>query len=245
MQQISPRINGVQYLIKNQDDCIQNLLLNGHQWNKEIVDIIRYFARTRRHFLNVGAHIGSVCLPIAPVINRVTAIEAYPPTYEHLVENIALNNLRNVRAINIAVGNSEEDAFFMSNKICPIENKDRISNNTGGMHVFTADDIKNNIRSANLSDQKVKHRISKLDNLDVDDFDIMLVDIEGFEFPFLLGAENKIRKNKPIIIIELWNDAKRKNENMAETQQEVINYIFSLGYQCIRNIGEDFIFVPI
>ncbi len=70
----------------------------------------------------------------------------------------------------------------------------------------------------------------------------MLVDIEGFEYDFLFGAKNKIKKNKPIIIIEIWGDTKRKHENMKETQEEVINYIKSLNYTLIKNIGDDFIF---
>ena len=129
-------------------------------------------------------------------------------------------------------------------KICPIENKNRIQNNTGGMRVFTENDIKNNIRSANLTDKKIINKMNKLDNLEIDNFDIMLVDIEGFEYDFLLGASQKIIKNKPIIIIEIWNNTKRKNENMIQTQEEVINYIKSLNYQLVKQIEDDFIFEP-
>ena len=71
-----------------------------------------------------------------------------------------------------------------------------------------------------------------------------MIDIEGLEYEFLLGAENKIKKNKPIIILEIWNNNKRKSENMKETQEEVINYIKSLNYTLIKVIGDDFIFEP-
>jgi hypothetical protein len=113
------------------------------------------------------------------------------------------------------------------------------------MHVFTENDIKNNIRSANLSDKKIKNKINKLDNLQIDDFDIMLVDIEGLEYEFLLGAEQSIKKSKPIIIIEIWNNNKRKLENITQTQEEVINYIKSLKYTLIKTIDDDFIFEPL
>jgi FkbM family methyltransferase len=245
MSFISPIISGIKYLIYNENDCIQNILLNGHQWNEEIVNIIKSYILDKKlsHFLNIGAHIGSVCLPISLYINKVTAIEAYPNTYKHLCLNILLNNISNINTFNIAVGNSEEDIYFISEeKICPVENINRIINNSGGMHVFTENDIKNNIRSANLTDKKIKNKVNKLDNLEIDNFDIMLVDIEGFEYEFLLGAEEKIKKNKPIIIIEIWNNNKRKNENMIETQEEIINYIKSLNYILIKNIGDDFIF---
>ena len=126
----------------------------------------------------------------------------------------------------------------------PVEHINRIINNSGGMHVFTENDIQNNIRSANLTDRKIKNKMNKLDNLEIDNFDIMLIDTEGFEYDFLLGAENKIKKYKPIIIIELWNNHKRKMENMKQKQEEVINYIKSLNYNLIKNIGDDFIFEP-
>lgn len=247
MYSISPEISGIRYIITNKNDCIQNKLLNGSQWNEDIVHMIKQYISTKKltHFLNIGSHIGSVCLPVSLYIKNVTAIEAYPNTYDHLRQNIMLNNITNVHAINIAVGNSEEDVYFMSDEtICPVENINRVKNNSGGMHVFTENDIKNNIRSACLTDRKIKNKVDKLDNLNIDNFDIMLVDIEGFEYQFLLGAETKLKKNMPIIIIEIWNNYKRKRENMIETQEEVINYIKSLNYILVSQIGDDFIFEP-
>lgn len=244
----SPVISGIKYIIYNKNDFIQNSLFNGKQWNEEIVTILKQYIVEKRlnHFLNIGAHIGTVCLPISLCIQKVTAIEAYQPTYYHLCSNITLNNLSNIDTYNIAIGNSEEDIYFMSNeKICPVENKNRIINNSGGMHVFTENDIKNNIRSANLTDKKIKNKMNKLDNLKIDKFDIMLVDIEGGEYEFLLGAEQSIRQHKPILIIELWDNYKRFIENMVQTQEEVITYIQSLQYRFVKNIGDDFIFEPL
>lgn len=240
-------INGVQYKIKNKNDIIQNTLLNGVQWNQEIIEFIKTQIKDKKlkHFLNVGAHIGSVSLPISLHVNKVSAIEAYPPTYLHLCENILLNKIVNVYPYNIAVGNTSENAYFMSeNAICPIENINRIANNSGGMHVFSENDIENKTRSSGLTDKKILGKIDKLDNLDIDFFDIMLVDIEGYEYEFLLGAKNKIIKNKPIIIIEIWNDGKRRMENMNTTQLFIIQLICSFGYNLVNNMGEDFIFFP-
>ena len=245
---ISPIVSGIRYVIHNKNDCIQNTLLNGKQWNANAINIIKKYILKRKlsHFLNIGSHIGSVCLPVSLHIKKVTAIEAYPATYNHLCENIQLNNLSNINTINIAVGNTEEDIYFMStDKICPVEHINRVINNTGGMHVFTENDIKNNIRSANLTDKKIKNKVNKLDNLQIEHFDIMLVDIEGLEYEFLLGAEQSIKQYKPIIIIEIWNNNKRKREKMKQSQEEVIKYIISLNYRLIQKIEEDFIFEPV
>jgi len=134
MYSISPEISGIRYIITNKNDCIQNKLLNGSQWNEDIVHMIKQYISTKKltHFLNIGSHIGSVCLPVSLYIKNVTAIEAYPNTYEHLRQNILLNHITNVHTINIAVGNSEEDVYFMSDEtICPVENINRVKNNSG------------------------------------------------------------------------------------------------------------------
>lgn len=245
---LSPLINGVRYNIINKDDSIQSYLLKGNQWNNDIVDIIKQYISLKKlsHFLNIGCHIGTVSLPISLHINKVTAIEAYPETFTDLQKNITLNNITNVNTYNLALGNSSETIYFMGkNKICEIENINRIKNNTGGMHIFTKKDIDENRRSSNTCDQKITNKMEKLDNLNIDNFDIMLVDIEGSEYNFLLGSTEKIKKNKPIIIIEIWNNYKMKKENMNMTREKTINYILSLNYKLVKQLGNDFIFEPL
>ena len=114
---ITPLVNNVKYYIYNKNDCIQGTLLAGNQWNAQAVTLMKGYIATKKlhHFLNVGSHIGSVCLPISLYINKTTAIEAYPETYKHLCKNIELNNIKNINTFNVAVGNSNEDVYFMGN----------------------------------------------------------------------------------------------------------------------------------
>ena len=237
--------NGIKYHIKNENDCIQQYIIAGKQWNKGMFDFISLTIENNnlKHFLNVGCHIGTISLPISKLINQVSCVEAYNPTYKHLEENIKLNGITNIKSYNFGLGNSNEDIYFMSeNKICPIENKNRLKNNSGGQHIFTQNDIDENRRSSILTDKKIKNTIKKLDETDIDNFDIMLVDIEGSEYNFLLGAKNKIMKNKPIIIIEIWNNQKRMLENMNTTREDIIKLIEDMNYKIIGSNGEDFVF---
>ena len=174
---ITKSINGIKYEIRNKNDYIQSKLLNGNQWNEEIFNKILMFIKEKKltHFLNIGCHIGTVCLPVSLHINKVTAIEAYPPTYEHFLSNIKLNNLKNIDTINVAVGHKKENIFFMDqNKICKREKINRIKNNSGGMHVFTQKDIDQDVRSANLHTKSITNTMEKLDDLDINHFDIIL-----------------------------------------------------------------------
>tara|TARA_Y100000816_G_C26046580_1_gene548452 strand:- start:128 stop:868 length:741 start_codon:yes stop_codon:yes gene_type:complete len=245
---LSPVINDIRYKISNKDDYIQSTLLKGIQWNSDIINIIKQYISSKKlsHFLNIGCHIGTISLPISLHINKVTSIEAYPETYKYLQENIALNNITNIDTYNFALGNSSETIYFMGmDNICQLENINRVKNNTGGMHIFTEKDINEKRRSSNNCDRKITNKIEKLDCLNIDNFDIMLVDIEGSEYNFLLGATEKIKKNKPIIIIEIWNNNKMKRENMDMTREKTINYITSLNYKLVKQLGDDFIFEPL
>ena len=235
-------VNNIKYIITNKHDTIQNTLFNGHQWSDETIRVVKKFITEFKltHFVNIGSHIGTVCIPISKHIKKVTAIEAYPSNYSHLVQNIELNNITNIDHYNFAVGNTEDKIYFITNQ------HERTITNSGGMHVFLESDIAENRRSASLCDRKVTNNMYRFDQLDIDDFQIMVIDIEGGEYDFLQGAREKILKNKPILIIEIWNNEKRKMENMATTYEFIVEYIEKMGYRLLPEVpGCDPIFVPL
>ena len=233
-------VNNIKYIITNPDDIIQKVLVSKVQWNNQILMLIGSLIQKYKlkHFLNIGSHIGTIAMPISRIVNKVTAIEAYYPTYCHLQSNIKLNNIKNIEAHNIAIGDRIETIHFLGVN-------ERTKNNMGGMHVITELDKKNNIRSADLVDNKFSCMMYPLDGItEIDNFDILLIDIEGMEDRFLLGAREKIIKNKPIIITEIWDDDKRKSENMFSSREDIINIIISLGYTLHKKIDDDYVFLP-
>ena len=237
---ISPTINSIQYKIHNNQDIIQATLNSGKQWDANTYELLKSIITQNKlsHFLNVGCHIGSIALPISRHVNKISAVEAFPKTYAHLQENIQLNNITNINTYNMALGNSHENVFFIDDSI------NRLKNNSGGMHVLTQRDIVENRWSANLSHKKITVSMNRLDNVDIDNFDIMLVDIEGSEHNFLLGAHDKLMKNKPILIIELWDAKKRAEENMRVSRENTIQLLRSYGYTLKKQIDHDnFIFI--
>ena len=234
------KINEIKYIIKNENDLIQKSLVNNIQWNNNILFIIGQLIKkfNLKHFLNIGCHIGTVALPISKYIEKVTAIEAYPLTFEHLKENIKINNIKNIEVFNIAIGDENKKIYFLDDENI------RIKNNTGGMHVITDDDISNKRLSSNIHSKKYSNEMKKLDDLNISNFDILLADVEGKEYEVLKGGKNKIIKYKPIIIVEIWNNNKRNLESMQTTNDEIINYVINLGYKLIKQIGDNYIFLP-
>ena len=233
-------INEIKYVIKNENDLIQKFLLNNKQWNNNILLIIGQFIKkyNLKHFLNIGCHIGTVALPLSKYIEKVTAIEAYPMTFNHLEEHIKINNIKNIKAFNLAIGDENKKIYFLDDE------NNRIKNNTGGMHVITEDDISYKRLSSDIHSKKYSNEMKKLDDLNITEFDILLADVEGKEYELLKGGKNKIIKYKPIIIVEIWNNNKRNLERMQTTNDEIINYIINLGYKLIKQIGDNYIFLP-
>tara|TARA_B100001029_G_scaffold116777_1_gene96798 strand:+ start:676 stop:1422 length:747 start_codon:yes stop_codon:yes gene_type:complete len=233
-------VNEIKYLIKNKNDLIQKVLLQNKQWNNYVTLLICQFIKkfNLKHFLNLGCHIGTVALPVSKYINKVTAIEAFPPTYHHLLENIKINNIKNIENLNIALGDKKEKIYFLD---C---NNPRIKNNTGGMHVITENDIANDRLSSNIHNKNYFNTMQKLDDLEIPSFDIMLVDIEGKEYEMFKGGKKKILENSPIIIVEIWNNKKRDLEKLSSSNEDVVNYILKLGYKLLKQIGDNYIFFP-
>ena len=234
------KINEIKYIIKNENDLIQKSLINNIQWNNNILFIIGQLIKkfNLKHFLNIGCHIGTVALPISKYIEKVTAIEAYPLTFEHLEEHIKINNIKNIQVFNLAIGDANKKIYFLDDENI------RIKNNTGGMHVITEEDISNKRLSSNIHSKKYSNGMKKLDDLNISNFDILLADVEGKEYEFLKGGKNKIIKYKPIIIVEIWNNNKRNLESMQTTSDEIINYVVNLGYKLIKQLGDNYIFLP-
>lgn len=231
-------IEGTFYEIRNKKDMIEKTLLNNEQWSPKILELLKSRMKQKGHFVNVGAHIGTITLPMAKISSKVTAFEPFPKTFNHLKKNIELNNLRNVDIYNLALGDKYENIFFMD------DNNDRLKNNNGGMHVFTSNDLLTGKRSSSMAKLENTGIMSiPLDSMNLDKIDLMLVDIEGMEDKFLIGAEQTLKKDLPDLLIEIWSDKKRQEENIVITQQQIINKIMSLGYNKVENIDvEDFLF---
>ena len=234
------KVNKIKYIIKNENDLIQKSLANNVQWNNSILLIIGQFIKkfNLKHFLNIGCHIGTVALPLSKYIEKVTAIEAYPLTFQHLEEHIKINNLKNIEVFNLAIGDENKKIYFLDDENI------RIKNNTGGMHVITDGDILNKRLSSNIHSKKYSNEMRKLDDLNISNFDILLADVEGKEYELLRGGKNKITNYKPIIIVEIWNNNKRNLESMQTTSNEIINYVVNLGYKLIKQLGDNYIFLP-
>jgi FkbM family methyltransferase len=81
------------------------------EYSESEVAMMRRFLRAGDTVLDVGANIGDLTLPLAEIVGptgRVYALESNPDAYHVLCANLALNGIRQVRAINAFVATSSQ-----------------------------------------------------------------------------------------------------------------------------------------
>ena len=79
----------------------------------------------------------------------------------------------------------------------------------------------------------------KIDDLNLSDVSIIHLDVEGFELFAIQGAKETIRKNKPLLAFEIMSHSKKYNY----TQEELFNYVISLGYTSYNYYCKEVVFI--
>jgi hypothetical protein len=72
--------------------------------------------------------------------------------------------------------------------------------------------------------------VRRLDEYDFHDVSVMKVDVEGMEAAVLRGAEQTIRRERPVIFAEEWADSPHWHESIAEVLEPFgyeLTYLFT------------------
>lgn len=123
--------------------------------------------------LVLGSHVGALAIPLSRKVRELVAYEANPETYRFLRYNILLNNIENITAYNLAVGDRAGNIEFLTSKV-----------NSGG--------------SGRRFDQSSHLQLERYKPIEVEmvclsqhnqnpRFDFVLMDIEGSEYLALQG----------------------------------------------------------
>lgn len=153
-------------------------------------------------YIDGGANIGnhSVFFNHHCPSEKIYSIEIHPEIYNTLVTNINNNSCNKCIPINIGLNDCEKN----------VKLSDLCNTNIGMTHIISED--------GNIP-------VKKLDDIIPEDENITLIklDIEGYEKNALIGAEQIIKRCKPIIIAEMSN-----SELYKEFDYEIAKY----GYYC-------------
>ncbi len=181
--------------------------------------------------VDIGGNIGVRALHFARKVplGRVITIEPDPDTFARLQEHLRLNgHLRNITALNLGIGPKE--AVMKLYQVVPSNSgMNRIITRGEGLERFPHKEV----RIATLA--------AALDGTGAQHVDMIKIDVEGFEQGVLEGSEPIIRRDRPVLFVELDDDNLRENGTSARS---LIRYIGELGYEVLdsttlRSIGPE------
>ena len=156
-------------------------------------DIIRAVLPAGGVALDIGANVGWHTLLMARsagASGRILAAEANPSVRERLDGNLKLNRFRQVEVIPYAVAAREGSAEFWGPAA------DAAGSGDGHMVPDGTPGLKGVIRVETRSVDSICERAL------VERVDLIKIDVEGYEWPVLQGAETTIAKFRPHIVFE-------------------------------------------
>jgi len=149
--------------------------------------------------LDCGANIGVHTVEWARAMNgwgKVVAFEAQERIFYALAGNIAINNCRNATAANVAVG--------AKSGVLRIPDLDYDSPASFGSLELRGQPGGGEFIGQSIDYERLSKevRIIALDDLKLERWDFVKIDVEGMELEVLQGAAESISRHKPIMIIE-------------------------------------------
>lgn len=145
------------------------------EYSESEVSMIRSLLRPGDTAVDVGANIGDLTVPIAGMVGesgRVYAIESNPNVFNVLCANLALNGIRNAKAIN---------AFVASNASVD-------TSGVWGKFAYTS--------------EKWPTQYLSLDSLGLSACHLLKIDVDGKELEVLRSAEATLRRHRPVLYFE-------------------------------------------
>jgi FkbM family methyltransferase len=186
------------FLLDDNPGLVKRFLRQGRPWEPHIVDAIRISVPEGSTVVDVGAHVGSLTLPMAKAVGEKGKVYAFEPqhlVHAELCKSVELNDYKNVHVLRAALGEST-GTVSMNTK----PGRDGIS------RVGPGDSVP----------------LKTLDSFELRDVSFIKIDVEGYGVPMLRGALETIRRWHPVIVIEMG----REWEEGAQPLLEGMGYDF-------------------
>jgi len=192
-------------------------------YEPELRDVMRVIVPPGGVAIDVGANVGWHTLLLARLVGgagRVLAVEANPSVREQLAQNIGLNRLAQVEIIPCAAAAAEGSLRFAG----PAADDP----GAGNGHV-----VKEEAAAAGVISVPARPLDAVVAERRLERLDFIKIDVEGFEWPVLQGAEQTIAKHRPNIIFEFDSAYVARGDGSAALLAEFLarhRYrLFSIG----------------
>ena len=208
-----------QLVVYSYDSVSTEINLNGI-YEKDFLFFFKKFLSEKKYniqnkaALDIGAFIGNHSIFFSKIFSEVLSFEPHPISYEIL--KINCRNFKNIKMFNFACSDENKDSYLRLKHT-----------NIGGSSISEGNHIR---------DHSIK--LFKLDDFlkdNIIEIGLIKIDVEGHEENVINGCIELLKKNKPIIIMELKNFHK-------ESEPNVVKKLKSLGYSKFFEVERSLIF---
>ncbi|CDR35227.1 FkbM family methyltransferase [Criblamydia sequanensis] len=206
-------------MLYNKNDTIigKSLELYG-EWYQSELDFLKKFIPKGASCLDIGANIGTHTLFFADAVGENGVVIAFEPQrliFQLLLANIAINNVLNVFACQMALGD-----VMGRVKLVPVNYL--TPGNFGGVSVEKREEGLNFFNSV----EEVP-----IDHLNLKKVDLIKIDVEGYETRVLEGGKKTIEKLRPLLYVE---------NHIEKYSKGVIEKIQSFDYDVYEHLAPGF-----
>jgi FkbM family methyltransferase len=211
-------------------DLIGNFIKHHGYWEYHLYEIYSQMINKEYYCVDAGANIGFHTIQFGKLGRKVYAFEPQRYIFNQLSTNILFNDLDNIiDSYRLGLGDKEEKCQLWN-----IEHENWVgggAHNWGGRGIIqdTLDverATQNEYREEDIID------IVPLDSLNILKCDLIKLDIQGYEYKFLLGAKDIIINFKPVIFLE--NHIHSNGEPASQNEQDTKEYLVNMGYEFYR-----------
>lgn len=203
---------GLTFLYPKNDETIGPSLKVYGEFSKVAADlIVEYLGlSTAGAFIDIGANIGSICVPVAARFpdRRVIAVEGHRGLAQVLGTNGFANGLFNLEANHAVAGAKIGLSRFPAVSLST-------AGNFGSLGV----------KDVGAGNRESIVRVCTVDEIAPADTAVIKIDVEGFEPEVLAGAARTLEKIRPVWLIEAAS-------NFEDKSRAAISVMLEHGYDC-------------
>lgn len=207
--------NGLQLKYTNEFNSVSGIIVSHGSYEQVETELVCANLSDDSVFFDIGANVGLYSLSVAYRIRgvRIHAFEPVPDTLLGFKDNLSRNGLDGRVILNqLAVGETEGQVYITSDHDCS-----------------------NYLIHSDSDENKIEVGCTRLDKYVRDNsiqrVDVVKIDVEGREFSVLRGAEESLKRFRPIVIVELLEAPSDFFDRKVEPFRETINLMVSLGYE--------------
>ena len=167
--------------------------------------------------LDIGGHFGYFSKEFARLYNGTCSIHTFEPTtYNYSVLEKVSAKYKNIKINNFALSESEGEVVIN----IPVKKQGKIGPGLAHFGDETSRDyISETIKTVTLDQYVESHGLTRLD--------FIKCDVEGAELLVFKGAQESLKKFKPVVFAEIVAEI---TERMGYEPNELINIFLELGY---------------